>query len=337
MGTGAITYLHTDPVGSVVMSTQGTAITAAHQYLAYGGKRGGDEFAFEPNYTGQRLDDSGLLYYQARYYDRTLGVFISPDSLIPDPTHYPAYHRYLYADGSPLQYNDPTGHCATNGDGSPNYNDGQCWALANTIEQQWDSWDESGYWSNRFTSKEVFSQYIAPTPSLGVDFFQTEMNLFFQSDAGKKAFAAQPQRTPPEQDFGDFSAVSASLGAGSAFLGAALLRDDYGNWYFRVDIGQTQGATVTRGDLGVFSNGNYRDIDNLGLSWEEKRALAPDIMIGPSQSLGGGHFNLYVGTSRNIMGDPHMTVEGGLSLSRTSVSISPYSYTIQLYPAFRIR
>jgi RHS repeat-associated protein len=85
------------------------------QYLAYGGKRGGDEYAFEPNYTGQRLDGSGLLYYQARYYDPQLGVFISPDSLIPDPTHYPAYHRYLYADANPLKYNDPTGHCAEAG------------------------------------------------------------------------------------------------------------------------------------------------------------------------------------------------------------------------------
>ena len=35
------------------------------------------------NYTGQRLDGTGLLYYHARYYDPNLARFISPDSIVP--------------------------------------------------------------------------------------------------------------------------------------------------------------------------------------------------------------------------------------------------------------
>ncbi len=35
------------------------------------------------NYTGQRLDATGLLYYHARYYDPSLARFISPDSIVP--------------------------------------------------------------------------------------------------------------------------------------------------------------------------------------------------------------------------------------------------------------
>lgn len=35
------------------------------------------------NYTGQRLDDSGLLYYHARYYNPAIGRFISADSVVP--------------------------------------------------------------------------------------------------------------------------------------------------------------------------------------------------------------------------------------------------------------
>ena len=35
------------------------------------------------NYTGQQLDGTGLLYYNARYYDPALGRFISADSIVP--------------------------------------------------------------------------------------------------------------------------------------------------------------------------------------------------------------------------------------------------------------
>jgi hypothetical protein len=53
-----------------------------------------------------------LLYYNARYYDPTMGHFISPDTLIPDPSDVFSYNRYLYALGNPLKYNDPSGHGA---------------------------------------------------------------------------------------------------------------------------------------------------------------------------------------------------------------------------------
>ena len=35
------------------------------------------------NYTGQRRDDTGLLYYNARYYDPSIGRFISADTVVP--------------------------------------------------------------------------------------------------------------------------------------------------------------------------------------------------------------------------------------------------------------
>ena len=35
------------------------------------------------NYTGQRLDGTGLLYYHARYYDPNLARFVSADSVVP--------------------------------------------------------------------------------------------------------------------------------------------------------------------------------------------------------------------------------------------------------------
>jgi RHS repeat-associated protein len=35
-------------------------------------------------FTNQKQDGTGLLYYNARYYDPTRGTFLSPDTLVPD-------------------------------------------------------------------------------------------------------------------------------------------------------------------------------------------------------------------------------------------------------------
>jgi RHS repeat-associated protein len=62
-------------------------------------------------YTGQKADGTGLLYYNARYYDPALGMFLSPDTVVPDAGTVIDYNRFLYARGNPLKYNDPSGHC----------------------------------------------------------------------------------------------------------------------------------------------------------------------------------------------------------------------------------
>jgi RHS repeat-associated protein len=61
-------------------------------------------------FTGQRLDSTGLYYYGARYYDPSIGRFISPDSIIPDPYNPQSLNRYSYCLNNPLKYTDPTGH-----------------------------------------------------------------------------------------------------------------------------------------------------------------------------------------------------------------------------------
>lgn len=35
--------------------------------------------------------ESGLIYYNARYFDPEIGQFISPDTIVPDPTNLLAY------------------------------------------------------------------------------------------------------------------------------------------------------------------------------------------------------------------------------------------------------
>ncbi|MCB9139738.1 MAG: hypothetical protein H6642_15455 [Caldilineaceae bacterium] len=69
-----------------------------------------DTVRTDRRFTGQQLDGSGLYYYNARYYDPEIGHFISPDTIVPDPTSVFGYNRYMYAMGNPLAFVDPSGH-----------------------------------------------------------------------------------------------------------------------------------------------------------------------------------------------------------------------------------
>jgi RHS repeat-associated protein len=86
------------------------ASTRSQTFLPWGAPRSGSVSATKRNYTGQYRDDTGLLYYHARYYDPVLGRFISPDTLVPDPTDPQDLNRYTYAKNNPMRYTDPTGH-----------------------------------------------------------------------------------------------------------------------------------------------------------------------------------------------------------------------------------
>ncbi|HEX3627414.1 MAG TPA: toxin TcdB middle/N-terminal domain-containing protein [Verrucomicrobiae bacterium] len=68
-------------------------------------------FQVSRRFTGQVFDaESGLCYYNARYYDPELGRFIQPDTIIPDLGNPQSYNRYSYCVNDPLTFNDPTGH-----------------------------------------------------------------------------------------------------------------------------------------------------------------------------------------------------------------------------------
>ena len=68
-------------------------------------------FQVSRQFTGQVLDaETGLYYYNARYYDPELGRFIQADTIIPDLSDPQSYNRYSYVRNNPLRYTDPTGH-----------------------------------------------------------------------------------------------------------------------------------------------------------------------------------------------------------------------------------
>ncbi|MCB1156583.1 MAG: RHS repeat-associated core domain-containing protein, partial [Leptospiraceae bacterium] len=53
--------------------------------------------------------ETGLYYYKSRYYDPAIGRFIQPDTVInPESTF--GMNLYMYVEGNPVMYTDPTGH-----------------------------------------------------------------------------------------------------------------------------------------------------------------------------------------------------------------------------------
>ncbi|MCL4393974.1 MAG: hypothetical protein M1482_04065 [Chloroflexi bacterium] len=116
----AVTYLHGDNLGSTSVTSGATV--SAQTYYAFGAIRTTTgvvptDFGF----TGQRFDsDAGLMYYNARYYDATIGRFVQPDTIIPDLYDPQSLNRYSYVRNNPVRNTDPTGHGVDLGD--PYYN-----------------------------------------------------------------------------------------------------------------------------------------------------------------------------------------------------------------------
>ena len=104
-------HLHGDHLGSTSLTTAGSAVEASRTYYAYGSERAATgDLQTDRTFTGQKSDATGLMYYNARYYDPGLGTFVSPDSLVPGAGQVVNYNRFLYAKANPLKYADPSGH-----------------------------------------------------------------------------------------------------------------------------------------------------------------------------------------------------------------------------------
>ncbi|QCO41939.1 RHS repeat-associated core domain-containing protein [Leptospira interrogans] len=114
-------FYHPNHLGSVTMITDGAGNPASGpepgvsyvSYEPYGSIIRNDSYGpdiFRYKFTGQIEDkETGLYYYKARYYEPTLGRFLQADTVIaPDSVN--GMNRYMYVDGNPVSYRDPSGH-----------------------------------------------------------------------------------------------------------------------------------------------------------------------------------------------------------------------------------
>jgi RHS repeat-associated protein len=108
-----VLYYHQDHLGSsrLVSNNTGTKVEEIH-YFPFGATQSDTgSISINHKYTSQEYDaETGLYYYNARYYNPVLGRFISADTHVPGTGNPQALNRYSYALNNPLLYLDPSGH-----------------------------------------------------------------------------------------------------------------------------------------------------------------------------------------------------------------------------------
>jgi RHS repeat-associated protein len=107
-----LSYIHQDSLGSTsVTSDASGSQTSSIKFLPFGSTLStSGTLPTDKLFTGQRLDSTGLYYYNSRYYDPEIGRFISADTFNLDYTYPQGFNRYSYCFNNPLRYNDPTGN-----------------------------------------------------------------------------------------------------------------------------------------------------------------------------------------------------------------------------------
>jgi len=104
-----IFYYHTDNLGSPsLMTDENASVVWSADYKPFGeaiNEQGDNSY----KYNSKELDDTGLLYYGARYYDAELGRFMTADTIKGDILNPQTLNRYVYTLNNPLKYVDPSG------------------------------------------------------------------------------------------------------------------------------------------------------------------------------------------------------------------------------------
>lgn len=115
ISTSSRYYFHTDALGSTRMMTwQNAGMVYVDNYQPFGQDNGASQGSFTnravDKFTGQRVTMStGLYYYFQRWYDPSIGRFISQDPMGGHLIEPKSLNRYIYVEDAPTSSIDPSG------------------------------------------------------------------------------------------------------------------------------------------------------------------------------------------------------------------------------------
>ncbi|MBT2750023.1 MULTISPECIES: RHS repeat-associated core domain-containing protein [unclassified Lysobacter] len=117
-----VEYIHTDALGSPVAITDANQQVIEHSEYEPYGLQVNRTIQDGPGYTGHVSDAAtGLSYMQQRYFDSSIGKFLSVDPVTVDVKMGANFNRYWYANNNPYKFIDPDGRyvCTSGKPGAP--------------------------------------------------------------------------------------------------------------------------------------------------------------------------------------------------------------------------
>lgn len=107
-----VKYQHTDALGSPVAVTNAAAqVIERTDWEPYGAAIGKPNYQ-GVGYTGHVMDGvTQLTYMQQRYYDPSIGRFLSVDPIAANANTGHSFNRYAYVLNNPYKFTDPDGRC----------------------------------------------------------------------------------------------------------------------------------------------------------------------------------------------------------------------------------
>jgi RHS repeat-associated protein len=161
-------YVHRDGLGSVIALTDAAgASQATVRYSAFGQILQTTGSVQNPyGYTGRRLDqDTGLMYYRARYYDPDLGRFTQEDpSGIDD-----GFNLYAYVNNNPVSKTDPSGLYGTVG---------SSWSSFGSFGGGYSSWGSGSYSSYGSSYTSSLSSYSSSFSSFSLSSYSSSFSSY---------------------------------------------------------------------------------------------------------------------------------------------------------------
>ena len=140
-----IVFFHVNALGSATAAfNENGDVCWKQQYTPYGEQTNNDDasppdgcglIGKDRGFTGHTQDESGLTYMQQRYYDPSIGRFLSIDPVGVIAEAPATYNRYMYANNNPYKFIDPDGHAVVSVTGNIQFPAILVYAIENVFDK----------------------------------------------------------------------------------------------------------------------------------------------------------------------------------------------------------